>query len=296
VRSAQDGARSSLELDVRERSRIGVSAHAARGSVDLRHTNTHPAASDAGPTFCGSGTGSLPRSISKSRVVSRIPNMTNGCPPGTHRGYAVGAAIAWCTMGAALVASVLVWKLAASTYRADIAVICGGERIAGLPVRGDMAGVSEQIRARLATPEGNRLFSDLRDLPIGARAERLRAQATATHLRSCPMADTYQELAAEAEYRSDVQQLCSYVTFPGLQELDDRSRIQALTAWIREAARSDRTSELQTILRRASASSEAAKALRAAAAEIGVFTCDTAKVLDHRPVFSCAAGVEVSGR
>lgn len=222
--------------------------------------------------------------------------MTNGWPPGTGRVRAPLAAIAGCAVGPALMASVLGWKLAGSTYRADIAVICRGETIAGLSVRGDMAGVTEQIRARLATPRGNRLFSDLRDLPIGSRAERLRAEATATDLGSCPMADTYEELAAEAAYRSDVQQLCSYVTFPGLEDLDDQSRIQALTAWIREGARSDRTRGLRTLLRQADASSEAAQALRAAAADVGVLTCDTAKVLDRRPVVFCAGGAQVSGR
>lgn len=221
------------------------------------------------------------------RVVSPVRTMGTAWPVGSRRG---------CALGAVLVASVVAWKLARSSYRADVDAICQGESLAGFPVRRDMAGVSERIRARLATPEGNVLFSRLRDAPLGARAERLRAAATATGLRRCPMADTFDQLAAEAEYRSEVQQLCSYVTFPGLQDMGDPARVRTLGAWIGQSARTERMGELAAILRPMETSADAAKALRDAAAEIDVFTCDTAKVLDTPPVVSCtpAPGPEAS--
>ena len=201
-----------------------------------------------------------------------------------------------CALGAALVLLVAGWKLTSSSYRADVGTICEGESLAGLPARGDLGGVTERIRARLATPEGNNLLSRLRDLPIGERAERLRTEAQAVRLPRCPMVETYHQLAAEGEYRSDVQRLCSYVTFPGLRDLDDRLRIMTLAAWIEEAARTERLRELGTILRRAATTSEAVAALRDAAAEIDVFTCDTAKVLDTPLPVSCSAAAGGSRR
>jgi hypothetical protein len=195
-----------------------------------------------------------------------------------------------CVLGALLVASVVAWKLGRSTYQADVGAICQSERLAGLSVRRDMAGVTERTRDRLETSKGNAFFSGLRDLPIGARADRLQDEAGAVGVRSCPMAETYRQLAREAEYRSDVQRLCSYATFPGLGELDDGARVEILADWIREAARSDRAHQLGAILRREATSVEAARALRDAAAEIDVFTCDTAKVLDASPARSCLAG------
>lgn len=193
-----------------------------------------------------------------------------------------------CALGAAFVAFVVAWRLTTSSYRADVATICESETLARLSVRRDMAGVTDRIRARLATARGNGLLSQLRDSPIAERAARLRTEARIVKLPRCPMADTYEQLAGEAEYRADVQRLCSYVTFPGLGGLDDRLRVQTLTSWIEEAARTDRLRELGAILGRAAASSDAAAALRAAAGEIDVLTCDTAKVLDTPVGGSCA--------
>lgn len=205
--------------------------------------------------------------------------MESGLRAGTPHGCAL--------LGALLVASVVTWKLARSTYRSDVGSICQSERLAGMPVRRDMAGVTERTLDRLETPEGNLLLSALRDLPIAARADRLQGEARAAGIGSCPMVETYRQLAREAEYRSDVQRLCSYVTFPGLGELEDRARVEMLGEWIAEAARSERARQLGAILRRTASSAEAARALRDAAADIDVFACDTAKVLDVPPVRSC---------
>jgi hypothetical protein len=196
-------------------------------------------------------------------------------------GHAAGA------LGVALLAGVVTWKLTASTYRRDVVAICQGEAASGLSMRSDMARVTERVRGRLRTPDGNLFFSSLRDVPVDRRAERLAAQAEALAVGPCPLAASYAELAVEAEYRSDIQRVCSYETFPGLADLDGPWRLATLEAWIDEVAANPRAHEMGARLRRTRTPSESASVLRDAAREAGVLTCDVAKVLDRPRAVAC---------
>jgi hypothetical protein len=203
----------------------------------------------------------------------------------------VAVAHAACALGVALLVGVMTWKLTLSTYRRDLVAICQGEAASGLSMRSDMARVTERIRGYLRTSEGNLFFSSLRDLPVDRRAERLGAQAEALAIRPCPLAASYAELAVEAEYRSDIQRVCSYVTFPGLAELDGPRRLATLEAWIDEVPANPRTREMGAWLRRTRTLSESGSVLRDAAIEAGVWTCDVAKVLASPRVVACTMPV-----
>jgi len=193
-------------------------------------------------------------------------------------------------LGLALLGAVVAWRLSESTYRSEIEAICQGEMASGLSMRSDSARVTERIRARLRTPEGNLFFSSLRDTPYDRRADRLRAAGGGLGIQACPLADSYAELVMEARYRSDMQRLCSDVTFPGLAELDGAAQVAVLKAWIEENAGSPRTHDLAIGLRTSGTPSETAKVLRDAANEVDVLTCDIANGLEnHAATGSCSA-------
>jgi hypothetical protein len=186
----------------------------------------------------------------------------------------------WGILGVALLGGVVAWKLAGSTYRGDIETICNAEKGAGLGVDRDMAKVTSWVRAHLATPQGNEFFSDLGDARVIDRARRLQGEATTLHITSCPMVASYELVAAEGEYRSDLQHLCSTAAFPKLAELDDAGRLERLEDWIASKARSPRTKELADPLRQAATPAERGKLLRDTAAKMDVYSCDGARTLE----------------
>ena len=188
--------------------------------------------------------------------------------------------------GAMLLAAVGGGRLAAST-RADVTAMCHAEGRSGAPMRRSLAPVSEWMRDHLTNPEEQLFLSSLRDAPLAARADRLRRHARAAGVDPCPLADTYGELASEALYQSDMQALCSYVTFPAFEELDPEERVAAIEAWMREHAASPRTSALVGALQDAADPGERARVLREAAREIDVVTCDLAGLLGRPAIEAC---------
>jgi hypothetical protein len=189
---------------------------------------------------------------------------------------------------AALLACVLAWKLAGSSEPADMKTICEAEARSRLSIRQDMARVTQWTRERLETPEAQRFYAELRDEPFGQRALDLSNRARALGIPTCPMAATYGELTREAVYREDLQGLCSFVSFPGFEELDAPAQLDALEAWIREFARDSRTKVLAAALRESHTNRDRAALLRRVASEIDIVTCDTAKLLDASAEASCA--------
>ncbi len=153
--------------------------------------------------------------------------------------------------GAALVGGVVVWRLAGSTYRADVETICNAESRSGLGIRKDMPALGEWLRGHLATPEGNELLSTLGERPLAERADRLPPAAGALGIAACPMAEAYEQLVADGDYRAELQRLCSYVTFPELGQTDDPARLQTLEDWIDTQASDPRTKALADPLRAA---------------------------------------------
>jgi len=185
----------------------------------------------------------------------------------------------WALLGLVLVGGVVAWKILGSSYKGDVETICNGEKGSGFTVAKDMSKVTQYVRSHLATPEGNELFSTLSDAKLVDRAKRLETEANNLKIGSCPMVAAYQQVAAEGEYRADVQRLCSTVTFPKLAEQDDDARLARLEEWIDQSAKSPRTKELAEPLRHGTPA-DRAKLLRDTGNKVDVFTCDLAKVLE----------------
>jgi hypothetical protein len=185
--------------------------------------------------------------------------------------------------GAALVGGVVSWRLAGSTYRADVETICDAESRSGFGIRHDMPALGEWLRGHLETPEGNELLSALGERPMAERAGRLRSAAGALGFAACPMAEAYEQLVADGDYRAELQRLCSYVTFPELGQGDDPARLQTLEDWIDTHASNPRTKALADPLRAAPTPAARAGVLRSASGAIDIFTCDIAKVIESPP-------------
>jgi hypothetical protein len=143
-----------------------------------------------------------------------------------------------------------------------------------------MSKVTQWIRANLETPEGNTFFSTLSDTRLSERAKRLQTESAAVKLTACPMVSSYQALYAEGEYRSDLGNLCSSLTFATLAQLDDDGRLATIEEWIDKQAKSPRTKELAEPLRSAASPAARAKLLRDAGNKMDVFMCKTAETLD----------------
>jgi hypothetical protein len=183
-----------------------------------------------------------------------------------------------------LLAAVIAWRLAGGRYPADVETICAAEIRSGFTLRQDMPALGEWVRAHLATPEGNELCAALGDAPFFDRAARLRSEARTLGLAACPLARSYEQLAAEGDARADMQRLCSYVTFPGIEQLDDEARLELVESWIERDAASPGTRALADPLRRADTPLDRARLLRAHAGEIGVLSCDLAKTIESPTV------------
>jgi len=186
-------------------------------------------------------------------------------------------------VAAALIASVIAWRLAGASVRADVQTICAAESRSGWTLRREMPALTEWIRGHLTTPEGNVLFASLGDLPVAGRGARLRAEAGARGIGACPMAGAYEALAAEGDDRADLQRLCSYVTFPDLGARDDAARLEALEAWLEHDASAARTRALAAPLRETQTPAERANVLRAASEALDILTCDVARLLESPP-------------
>jgi hypothetical protein len=183
-------------------------------------------------------------------------------------------------VGVLLVGGVVAWKLAGSTYRSDVEAICNAEKGSGYTVVKDQPKVIQWVREHLSTPEGNEFFSSLSDAKVLDRAKKLQGEADSLHVRSCPIVASYQALAAEGEYRADLQRLCSSLAFPKLAEMDDAGRLAKMIDYIDTQAKSPRSKELEDPLRQAASPVDRAKVLRDAANKMDIFSCETAKTLE----------------
>lgn len=185
----------------------------------------------------------------------------------------------WAIVGVVLVGGVIAWKLLGSTYKGDVETVCNGEAASGFTMEKDMSKVTAYVRQHLVTPEGNTFYSTLSDTKLTERAKRLQDEASGIGIRSCPTVASLEKMSATAEYRSDVQRLCSSASFPHLGELDDDARLKKLEDWIDQQAKSPRTKELADALRQGTPA-DCAKLLRDKGNELDIFSCDVAKTLE----------------
>jgi len=184
----------------------------------------------------------------------------------------------WAAAGVLLVGSVIAWKLIGASYKGDVETICNAEKGSGYAGDKEMPKVTQWARDHLATPEGNELFSTLNDAKLNDRAKTLQAKAAELKIEPCPLVASIQKVAAEGEYRADLQHLCSRLSFPKLEETSDDGRIARMKEWIEQQAKSPRTKELVDPLQQATPA-ERSKLLADAASKMDVFSCETSKTL-----------------
>jgi hypothetical protein len=192
----------------------------------------------------------------------------------------------WVVLGVVLVGGVVGWKLLGTSYKHDVETICNAEKGSGLSVEHEASKVTQWVRDHLGTPEGNQLYSTLTDTKISERSKKLQDAADQVGVSPCPIVASYQQIAAHGDQRSDVQHLCSDITFPKLPTMDDATRLAAMEHWIDTTAKSPRTKELGAALQTAATGADRAKVLSDAASALDIFTCTNAKVLEAPPISS----------
>jgi len=183
------------------------------------------------------------------------------------------------TLGTALLGVAVADKLFVATYPRDLATLCNAEAESGFTMSRNTARITAWIQDRLTTPDGGRLLASLRDHPLAERARWLDQRARESGRASCPMVQAYEELSAQWDSRRELQSLCSTVTFPDLGTLDEGTRLQAVDEWIETHASTTVVRSLSSRLRRAGTPVDRAEMLRHAASDVGVLTCDVAKIL-----------------
>jgi hypothetical protein len=189
----------------------------------------------------------------------------------------------WAIIGVVLFGGIITWKLVGTSYKHDIETICNAEKGSGLAVDHDASKVSQWVRDHLGTPEGNQLYSALSDARLSERSKKLQEVADQNGVSSCPILETYQKLAAAGDARSDVQHLCSEVSFPKLVTSDDAGRLDMLQKWIAASAKSPRTKDIGAALQQAATGADRAKVLTDAASKLDIYTCSNAKTLESPP-------------
>jgi hypothetical protein len=192
----------------------------------------------------------------------------------------------WVVLGVVLVGGVVGWKLLGTSYKHDVETICNAEKGSGLTVEHDASKVTLWVRDHLGTPEGNQLYSALGDTRVSERPKKLQDAADQAHVTPCPIIASYQQITARGDQRSDVQHLCSDITFPKLPTSDDATRLAMFEQWIDTSAKSPLTKDLGAALQKAATGPERAKVLSDAAASFDIFTCMNAKTIETPPTSS----------
>ena len=112
--------------------------------------------------------------------------------------------------GAVLLVGVIAWRLTAGSYKGDIQKICNAETNAG-GQRGAVENLAigmEWAKEHLDTPEASAWFTELEKKGMGDRVVVLRAETKRLGIASCPLADTFLAVQADADYRTDLYTLC----------------------------------------------------------------------------------------
>jgi hypothetical protein len=211
----------------------------------------------------------------------------------------LSGAVAVPVLGAGLVATVLGWKLARTSYPEDVRTICDAEARTHWTLARDSPALTDWIRDRMTTPDGNVLYSTLLDALPQERAERIMAAARAAGVAPCRIAHAYEDIAADADYRRDIQHVCSTAgldaAVPDAGEGDAGAaadwrerKIEDIELWIETSAKSPKTQRLAAALRAAARGGQPVPAdwlegvqaaLREAAQTASLPSCDLARAI-----------------
>jgi|HubBroStandDraft_6_1064221.scaffolds.fasta_scaffold327227_1 hypothetical protein len=192
------------------------------------------------------------------------------------------------TFGVLLGVVIAVSKLLGATVARDVETLCNAESASGFAVHKNAARVTAWTQDHLETGEGGRLLASLRDLPLDERAPWLQQRSRAAGISSCPMVSVYDELYRQWRSKQELQHLCSAATFPDLDKLDDAERLQAIEEWLTLHASMVDSRRLGSRLSGVDSAAAAAELMRDAANDVGLLSCDVARILTVPAIQSCS--------
>ena len=148
--------------------------------------------------------------------------------------------------GAVLLVGVIAWRLTAGSYKGDIQKVCQSEANVGGASKENLDRAMQWAKEHLDTPEASAWLTELGKKPMGDRAVVLRAEAQKLGVTSCPLADTFATMQADADYRTDLYSLCggSAIDLTKVEGANDADRLSQIRGWIAEKAKSPRTKVL----------------------------------------------------
>jgi hypothetical protein len=185
-------------------------------------------------------------------------------------------------LGVALLVGVVVWQLTRATYKRDLEKMCNAEKSSGVTLTKDNQAVVKWIKEHLDTPEGGTFFTGLLGKPQADRAGALESEAKRVGIATCPLVPSYNALAADSLYRTDLQLMCSMTGMPPLERLADDEKLAKVQKWGETQAKSPRTKDAIAKV----AAAEAKKrgdTLRAIANDSNVYGCELAHILEEPP-------------
>jgi hypothetical protein len=175
-------------------------------------------------------------------------------------------------------------------YHLDVERMCDAEHRSGLTVKTDAAGVQAWLQRNIASPEGVVLLGQLQNESAKDRAVQLRFEAKRQSIAACPLADSFDVLAVEEDYKAAVGALCAgekVNSQGGVARLDvaqasDADRLSEIASWTRLNLSSPGTQELVDRMAAATVKDRGG-VLRAEGAKLGITSCPLADVLDKAP-------------
>ena len=187
----------------------------------------------------------------------------------------------WALLGGiVLLVGVIGWRLVAGSYKGDIQKICHAETNAGVSMKESPTKVLQWTKEHLDTPEASAWLTELVKKGMGDRAVVLRAEAQKVGVASCPLADTFSQMQADADYRTDLYSLCggSAIDLAKVEGANDADRLSQIRGWMNEQAKSPRTKLLGDELARTDAKARP-DLLRKIGNEVAVYQCALVETL-----------------
>jgi hypothetical protein len=175
------------------------------------------------------------------------------------------------------------------TYKSDIQRMCDAEHLGG--VKADSPALMEWLKRNVSTPDGVVLVNELSTKSARDRSLQLQAEARKLGFPGCPMADSFEALAKDQDWKQDVANLCDgHALLPGgfaaavldIGALtDDGERLREITEWSQAQLK---TPDAQAFVSKLAqvAPRNRGQALRAEATRAAITTpCAVADALDR---------------
>jgi hypothetical protein len=181
-------------------------------------------------------------------------------------------------------------------YHADVERICDAEHRSGISLKADPPGLQSWLQRSVASPEAVVLLNQLQAESLRDRAIHIRGEARNQSIAACPLADSFDALAKDDDYKTAVVSLCTGEAVSdqgGVARLDvtyadDTERMREITDWTITNLRSQ---QAQSVVARMSQApvKERGAILRAEAGKFGLTSCALAATLDTPPPPSATA-------